>query len=70
MVLPGGIAGVRGIRWDIYVEVAGRRVLDMVGVVVWLVVSFVARKDTPKTMGWRADNLWRATKRAALFFCI
>jgi hypothetical protein len=35
---------------------------------VWLVVSFVARRDTPKTMGWRADNLWPATKRAVWFF--
>lgn len=35
---------------------------------VWLVTSFVARRDTPKTMGWRADNLWSATKRAAVFF--
>jgi hypothetical protein len=34
---------------------------------VWLAVSFLARRDTPKTMGWRADNLWRATKRAAGF---
>ncbi len=35
---------------------------------VWLTVSFLARRDTPKTMGWRADNLWRATKRSAWFF--
>jgi Type II CAAX prenyl endopeptidase Rce1-like len=35
---------------------------------VWLVLSFVVRRDTPKTMGWRADNLWPATKRAAWFF--
>jgi len=35
---------------------------------VWLVVSFAARRDTPKTMGWRSDNLWPATKRAAWFF--
>lgn len=35
---------------------------------VWLVVSFLARRDTPKTIGWRADNLWPATKRAAWFF--
>ena len=35
---------------------------------VWVVVSFAARGDTPKTMGWRADNLWPATKRAAWFF--
>ena len=36
--------------------------------VVWLMVSFVARKDTPKTIGWRGDNFWRAAKRAAYFF--
>jgi hypothetical protein len=35
---------------------------------VWLVVSFAARRDTPKTMGWRGDNFLRATRRAALFF--
>jgi hypothetical protein len=36
----------------------------------WLVVSFVLRGDTPKSMGWRADNLWRATKRCTPFFAI
>jgi hypothetical protein len=35
---------------------------------VWLVLSFVARRDTPKTLGMRGDNLWPATKRAAWFF--
>jgi len=35
---------------------------------VWLVVSFAVRRDTTKTLGWRADNLWPATKRAASFF--
>jgi Type II CAAX prenyl endopeptidase Rce1-like len=35
---------------------------------VWLLVSFLARQDTPKSIGWRADNLWRATKRAVWFF--
>jgi hypothetical protein len=34
----------------------------------WLMVSFLVRRDTPKTIGWRADNLWPATKRAAWFF--
>jgi hypothetical protein len=33
---------------------------------VWLVVSFLIHKDTPTTLGWRADNLWAATLRAAL----
>src|SRR5882762_8700586 len=36
----------------------------------WLVVSAVLRHDTPKTLGWRADNLWVATKRAVPFFAI
>jgi len=35
---------------------------------VWLVVSFLAHHDTPKTLGWRADNLWPATRRAAVVF--
>src|SRR5258708_31404835 len=36
----------------------------------WLVVSAVLRHDTPKTLGWRADNLWAATRRAIPFFTI
>ena len=36
----------------------------------WLLVSFLARGDGPKTIGWRGDNLWRATKRAAWFFVV
>jgi predicted transporter len=35
---------------------------------LWLLASLLLRRDTPKTMGWRADNLWRALKRAAWFF--
>ncbi len=35
---------------------------------VWLVASFLLRRDTPKTMGWRGDNLWTATRRAVVFF--
>ena len=39
---------------------------------VWLVVSFALNKDTPRSLGWRADNLWAATKRssAIFFLCI
>ncbi len=36
--------------------------------VVWLGGSIVLRRDTPKTLGWRADNVWVATKRAGWFF--
>jgi len=35
---------------------------------VWLGASFIFHKDTPKTLGWRADNLWPATRRAAMVF--
>ena len=34
----------------------------------WMLASFVAHGDTSKTMGWRADNLWPATKRSAIVF--
>lgn len=35
---------------------------------VWLLVSFILRRDTTKTLGWRADNFWPAIKRAFWFF--
>ena len=37
---------------------------------VWLLLSFAFHRDTPKTIGWRADNLKPASRRAApIFFC-
>lgn len=36
--------------------------------VVWLMGSFALHRDTPKTLGWRADNLAPATKRAVVVF--
>jgi len=33
---------------------------------VWLLASFLLHRDTPKTIGWRGDNLWPACKRAAI----
>src|SRR5437763_14104011 len=35
---------------------------------IWLVISFVANRDTPKTLGWRADNLWAATRQGLTVF--
>ncbi len=35
---------------------------------VWLVASIVLHKDTTKSLGWRADNLWSATKRSVAVF--
>jgi len=35
---------------------------------VWLVASFLLHHDTPKTLGWRADNLWPATRQGLAMF--
>ena len=35
---------------------------------VWLIASFILNKDTLQTLGWRADNLWSATKCASMVF--
>lgn len=37
---------------------------------VWMILSFVVHRDTPKTLGLRADNLWPATRRAAPLFAV
>ena len=41
-----------------------------IALLVWPLVSFVVHRDTPKTIGWRADNLGIATRRAAPVFGI
>jgi hypothetical protein len=35
---------------------------------VWLIASFLLHRDTPKTLGWRADNLWPATRQGLPIF--
>lgn len=35
---------------------------------IWLVASIVLHGDTPKTLGWRADNIWPATRQALKIF--
>ena len=35
---------------------------------VWLVSSFLLHRDTPKTLGWRGDNLWAATSQGLWMF--
>jgi hypothetical protein len=39
-----------------------------VGAIAWLVASFLIHRDTPKTLGMRADNLWPATEQAAIVY--
>jgi hypothetical protein len=38
--------------------------------VFWIVASFLIHRDTPKTLGWRTDNLWPATKQAAIVYSL
>jgi hypothetical protein len=35
---------------------------------LWLLVSFLLHRDTPKTLGWRADNFWPATRQGLWMF--
>ena len=42
--------------------------LAWVGAIICLVASFLIHGDTPKTLGMRADNLWPATKQAAIIY--
>ena len=35
---------------------------------VWVIVSILVHRDTPKTLGWRADNLWPATRQGLIMF--
>jgi len=35
---------------------------------IWLVVSMLVHGDTAKTLGWRADNLWPATRQGLLIY--
>ena len=36
----------------------------------WLLASFLLHRDTPKTLGWRADNLKAATRLAVPVFLV
>jgi hypothetical protein len=35
---------------------------------IWLIVSIALHRDTPKTLGWRADNLWPATRQGLTIY--
>ncbi len=36
----------------------------------WLMLSFAFHRDPPKTLGWRADNLWPALRQAFVPFAV
>jgi len=37
---------------------------------IWLIASIVLHRDTPKTLGWRADNLWPAIRQGLLIYTV
>ena len=37
---------------------------------IWLLASFLMHRDTPKTIGWRGDNLWPATRQGLPIFMV
>jgi hypothetical protein len=37
---------------------------------IWLIGSFAIHRDTPKTLGWRADNLRQAIRQGAPVFVV
>jgi hypothetical protein len=37
---------------------------------IWLVASIAVHRDTPKTLGWRADNLWPATRQGLIIYAV
>jgi hypothetical protein len=37
---------------------------------IWLLTSILLHRDTPKTLGWRADNLWPATRQGLKIFAV
>jgi hypothetical protein len=44
--------------------------LSWIGFPIWLVASFLLHRDSPKTLGLRADNLWPAMKQAVVVYGI
>lgn len=61
-----GFAGY--IAWYIW-QLQSTRPNSWIVFPVWLIASIALHRDTPKTLGWRADNLWPATRQGlAIFF--
>lgn len=76
------VTGSRRLRWLSVADVVGIPVLIVLFIwrwqfshprswiifPVWIGLSFLIHRDTPKKLGWRADNLKRSALEAALFF--
>jgi hypothetical protein len=60
-----GLAGF--IAWYIW-QLQSARPNSWIVFPIWLLASIALHRDTPKTLGWRADNLWPATRQGLLIF--
>lgn len=60
-----GLAGY--IAWFIW-QLQGEWANAWIVFPVWLLASIALHRDTPKTLGWRADNLWPATRQGIAIF--
>lgn len=57
------------IGWYIW-QLQEARPASLIVFPIWLAISFALHRDTPKTLGWQADNLWSASLRAARVFAV
>jgi membrane protease YdiL (CAAX protease family) len=60
-----GLAGY--IAWYIW-QLQSARPNSWIIFPIWLIASIALHRDTPKTLGWRADNLWPATRQGLAIF--
>src|SRR5256885_13354993 len=65
LILIEALAFSAYVAWYIWQLQAFARSLWL-GFPVWMLARFIVHRDTPKTLGWRADNLWLATKRSGV----
>jgi hypothetical protein len=63
-----GALGLTGyIAWYIW-QLQSARPNSWIVFPIWLLTSILLHRDSPKTLGWRADNLWPATRQGLLIF--
>ncbi|MGC1617228.1 MAG: CPBP family intramembrane glutamic endopeptidase [Candidatus Acidiferrum sp.] len=60
-----GLAGF--IAWYIW-QLQSARPNSWIVFPIWILASIALHRDTPKTLGWRADNLWPATRQGLVIF--
>jgi hypothetical protein len=57
------------IAWYIW-QLQGTRPTSWIAFPIWLFASILLHRDTPKTLGWRADNLRPATLQGLKIFAV